>query len=154
MKQYKFKAKIEEAGQGGACVLFPYDVEKEFGTRGQVPVKVTYDGVPYTGTMVKYGKPRHMLPLLKAIRERIGKGPGDMVAVTVQRDDSVRTVEIPPPFKAALRKEGLLAFFQALSYTHRKEYIRWITEARKEETRIARFNKAIAMLQKGVKTPG
>ncbi len=153
MKQYKFKAKIEGTG-AGACVLFPYDVEKEFGTRGQVPVKVTFDSVPYTGTMVKYGRPEHMLPMLKAIRDKLGKGPGDTVEVTVERDEAVRTVQIPPKFKAALKKEGLLAFFEKLSFTHRKEYVRWITEAKKEETRVARFEKAIAMLHKGVKTPG
>ena len=157
MKQYKFKAKIEEAGSpggGGACVLFPYDVEQEFGTRGQVPVKVTYDGVPYTGTMVKYGRPEHMLPLLKSVREKIGKGPGDTVSVVVERDETVRTVEIPPEFKARMKKEGLLEFFEGLSYTHRKEYIRWITEAKKEETRVARGEKAIQMLHNKVKTPG
>jgi hypothetical protein len=155
MKTYKFKAKVVEAGGGGgACVLFPYDVEKEFGTRGQVPVKVTFDGVPYTGTMVKYGRPEHMLPMLKAIRDQIGKGPGDTVAVTVERDEAVRTIEIPPAFKAALKKEKLLEFFEKLSYTHRKEYVRWISEAKKEETRVARAAKALAMLREGVKTPG
>ena len=157
MKQYKFKAKIEEAGSPGgcgACVLFPYDVEKEFGTRGQVPVKVTYDGVPYTGTMVKYGRPEHMLPLMKDIRAKIGKGPGDTVSVVVKRDETVRTVEIPPEFKARMKKEKLLEFFESLSYTHRKEYVRWITEAKKEETRVARAAKAIEMLHNKVKTPG
>ena len=154
MKTYKFKAEIVSAGGGGACVLFPYDVEKEFGTRGQVPVKVTFDGVPYTGTMVKYGRPEHMLPMLKAIREQIGKGPGDTVAVTVARDEAVRTIEIPAAFKAAMKKQKLLEFFESLSFTHRKEYIRWITEAKKEETRVARFEKAIAMLHAKVKTPG
>lgn len=154
MKQYKFKATIEAAGEGGACVLFPYDVEKEFGTRGRVPVKVTYDGVPYTGTMIKYGRPQHMLPILKAVREQIGKGPGDTIAVTVQRDESVRTIEIPPAFKAEMKRAGVLTFFESLSYTHRKEYVRWITEAKKEETRLARSAKALDMLRKGVKTPG
>lgn len=154
MKQYQFTARIQEAGSGGACVLFPYDVEQEFGTRGRVPVKVTYDGVPYTGTMIKYGHPEHMLPILKAIREQIGKGPGDSILVTVERDTAVRSIEIPAAFKTALRKEGLLASFEKLSYTHRREYIRWITEAKKEETRTARAAKALEMLHKGVKTPG
>lgn len=153
MKQYKFNATIESAGTGGACVLFPHDVEKEFGTRGQVPVKVTFDGVPYTGTMVKYGRPQHMLPILKAIRDQIGKGPGDTVSIVVERDTAARTIEIPPAFKTALRKEGLLPVFEKLSYTHRKEYVRWISEAKKEETRAGRSAKAIDMLRKGVKTP-
>jgi len=135
-------------------VLFPYDVEKEFGTRGQVPVKVVFDGVPYTGTMVKYGRPQHMLPMLKAIRDQIGKGPGDTVSVVVERDESVRTVEVPPELQKLLKKEGLLPFFERLSYTHRKEYCRWITEAKKEETRQSRLAKAVTMLRDGVKTPG
>jgi len=157
-KQYKFKAIIESiagpAGRGGACVFFPYDVEKEFGTRGQVPVKITFDGVPYTGTMIKYGHPQHMLPLLKAIREQIGKGPGDIVSVTVERDSSARTIEIPPEFEKLLKKEKLLPIFEKLSYTHRKEYCRWITQAKKEETRQARLAKAMTMLRTGIKTPG
>jgi hypothetical protein len=153
MKQYKFKATIEAAGSGGACVLFPFDVEKEFGTRGQVPVKVAFDGVSYTGTMVKYGRPQHMLPMLKAIREQIGKGPGDTVAVVIERDESIRTVEVPPDLAKLLKKERLLPVFEKLSYTHRKEYCRWITEAKKEETRQTRIAKAIEMIRAGVKTP-
>ncbi|HEX3892118.1 MAG TPA: YdeI/OmpD-associated family protein [Terracidiphilus sp.] len=158
MKQYKFKATIESvegpSGRGGACVLFPYDVEKEFGTKGQVPVKITFDGVPYTGTMVKYGRPQHMLPMLKAIREKIGKAPGDTVRVTVERDEAVRTVEVPPELQKVLKKEGLLPVFEKLSFTHRKEYCRWISEAKKEETRQTRLAKAVTMLRGGIKTPG
>ncbi len=154
MKQYKFKATIQSAGSGGACVLFPYDVEKEFGTRGQVPVRVSFDGVAYTGTMVKYGRPEHMLPILKAIREKIDKGPGDTVSVVVERDAAVRTVEVPAEFAKLMKKEGVLAAFENLSYTHRKEYCRWIAEAKREETRANRLTRAIEMLKAGVKTPG
>ena len=53
-----------------------------------------------------------------------------------------------------MKKEGVLAAFEKLSYTHRKEYCRWITEAKKEETRVARLTKAVEMLKKGIKTPG
>jgi hypothetical protein len=157
MKTYKFKARIESAGGstgGGACVFFPYDVEKEFGTKGRVPVKATFNGVPYAGSMIKYGAPQHMLPVLKGIREQIGKGPGDPIDVVVWKDEEVRTVEIPAAFKALLKKEGLLAGFEKLSYTHRKEHCRWIAEAKKEETRQHRIVKAVATLKKGVKTPG
>jgi MoaA/NifB/PqqE/SkfB family radical SAM enzyme len=154
VKQYKFKATIQSAGSGGACVLFPYDVEKEFGTRGQVPVRVSFDGVAYTGTMVKYGRPEHMLPILKAIREKIDKGPGDTVSVVVERDAAVRTVEVPAEFAKLMKKEGVLAAFENLSYTHRKEYCRWIAEAKREETRANRLTRAIEMLKAGVKTPG
>lgn len=154
MKKYKFTARIESAGGGGAYVLFPYDTEKEFGTKARVPVKALFDGVAYTGSLVKYGRPEHMLPILKEIREQIGKGSGDMVEVVLERDGAVRIVDVPPPFAALLKKEKLLAGFEKLSFTHRKEYCRWIGEARKEETRQARMTKAVDMLRAGVKTPG
>ena len=154
MKKYKFKARIESESGGGAYILFPYDTEKEFATKGKVPVQATFDGVPYKGSLIKYGQPQHMLGVLKSIREQIGKQPGDIIDVVLWKDEAARTVEVPAAFKAAMKKEGLLSAFETLSYTHRKEYCRWITEAKKEETRSARLEKSIAMLKKGIKTPG
>jgi uncharacterized protein YdeI (YjbR/CyaY-like superfamily) len=92
--------------------------------------------------------------MLKAIRAKTGKEPGDTIEVVVWKDEQVRTVEVPAQFGKLMKKEGLLPVFEKLSYTHRKEYCRWITEAKKEETRVKRLEKAIEMLKKGVKTPG
>jgi hypothetical protein len=154
MKKYKFKATIQPGIGGGAGVIFPYSVEQEFGTRTRVPVKSTLDGVPYTGSLVKCGDANHMLGVLKGIREQIGKGPGDTIEVVVWKDEEERTVEVPAEFERLMKKEGLLDGFEKLSYTNRKEYCRWIREAKKEETRQARLKKSIEMLRKGVKTPG
>jgi hypothetical protein len=152
--KYSFKATIQAGIGGGAAVIFPYDVEKEFGVKGQVRVKATFNDVPCTGSLVKCGPGSHMLGVLKAIREQIGKGPGDAIDVVVWKDDEARSVEIPAEFAKRMKKEGLLANFEALSFTHRKEYCRWIAEAKKEETRLKRVGKAIEMLRDGIKTPG
>ena len=152
--KYKFEAKIQAGERGGAYVIFPYDVEKEFGTKGRVPVKVTIDGEPYTGSIMKYGMPQHFVGVEKAIREKIGKGPGSTVDVVLWKDESERAVDVPAEFKARMEKEKVLPFFESLSYTHRKEYVRWVTEAKKEETRKNRFEKAIELLKKKTKTPG
>jgi hypothetical protein len=154
MKKYKFKATIQSGIGGGAGVVFPYDVEQEFGTRAKVPVKSTLDGVPYTGSLIKCGATDHMLAVLKGIREQIGKGPGDTIEVVVWEDEDLRAVEVPDAFAQLMKREGLLAFFEKLSFTHRKEYCRWITEAKREETRQMRLEKSIEMLSGGVKTPG
>jgi hypothetical protein len=154
MKKYKFQAKIQAGARGGAFVLFPYDTEKEFATKARVPINATFNGIPYTGSLVKYGHPQHLLGLLKAICEKTGKGPGDMIDVVIWKDKAVRTVAVPTQFQSLLKKEGLLPVFAELSYTHRKEYCRWITEAKKEETRSKRLHKAIEMLKHGVRTPG
>lgn len=154
MKKYTFKARMIAGRGGGAGVVFPYDVQQEFGTRGNVPVKATLDGAPYTGSLMNCGAMGHTLGVLKGIREQIGKGPGDTIDVVVWKDDAARTVEIPAAFKTLLKKEGLLAGFEKMSFTHRKEYVRWIEEAKKEETRQRRLEKAVALLRKNAKTPG
>ncbi len=154
MKKYRFNARIHSGCGGGAYVVFPYDVENEFGVKGQVPVRVTFDGAPYTGSLAKYGMPQHILGVPKAIREQVGKQPGDTVEVELWRDEEERTLRVPAEFQKLLEKEGLLPFFEKLSFTHRKEYCRWITEAKKEGTRLRRLEKAVEMLKKGVKTPG
>jgi bifunctional DNA-binding transcriptional regulator/antitoxin component of YhaV-PrlF toxin-antitoxin module len=154
MKRYKFRAKIEPGDRGGAYVVFPFDIQKQFGTKGKVPVQATFNGVQYRGSLVKYGQPQHVLGVEKAIREEIGKQPGDTVDVVVWKDEEERTVEIPPEFAKLLKKEDLLPTFEKLSYTHRKEYCRWITDAKKEETRIRRLANSIEMLKKGIRSPG
>ncbi len=154
MKRYTFKAKIEAGLGGGAAVIFPYDVKREFGVKGRVPVRSTIDGVHYTGSLMKCGPESHMLGVLKSIREKIGKGLGDIVDVVVWKDDRTREAEIPGDLAKLLKQEGLLPQFERLSYTHRKEYCRWITEAKKEETRQSRIAKSVQMLKERVKTPG
>ena len=108
MKQYKFKATIESAGSAAALTCsFPTTRKKNSARAARSPSKSTFDGVPYTGTMVKYGHPQHMLPVLKAIREQIGKGPGDTVNVVVERDEvRPHRRDSAGAFKAASRRKA------------------------------------------------
>ncbi|HLH03476.1 MAG TPA: YdeI/OmpD-associated family protein [Bryobacteraceae bacterium] len=146
-KSYRFEAVIQAASSGGACVLFPYDVEQEFGTKARIPVQATFDGVPYRGSLMKYGHAQHMLGLLKSIREQIGKQPGDTVQVELRRDGEPRTLEIPPPFAKAMKAARVDKLFDSFSYTHRKDYVQWIAGAKKDETRNRRIEKAIEMIR-------
>jgi hypothetical protein len=154
MKKYSFAAKIEPGPEGGAFVTFPYDVEKEFGVKGRVSVKATFEGVAYTGSLMQCGGQQHVLGILKAIREQTGKQLGDTVRVQLWRDESERTVEVPSDLASLMKKHGVREFFDSLSFTNRKEYSRWITVAKKEETRAARLTKSIDMMRRGVRTPG
>jgi hypothetical protein len=149
-----FRAKIEPTRGGGAYVTVPYDVEKAHGKK-RVKVKVTIDGVPYRGSIVRMFGTSHQLPVLKAIRERIGKGPGERVAVSVWEDLEPRVVAVPRDLGSRLAREPKAnAFFRSLSYTCRKEYARWITGAKRSETREARVARAIQLLNSGVREPG
>jgi uncharacterized protein YdeI (YjbR/CyaY-like superfamily) len=60
------------------------------------------------------------------------------------------SIEVPDYFLKALKKnKEALKTFEAFSNSHKKEYVEWITEAKKEETRISRMEKAIEMLSEG-----
>ncbi len=144
-----FKTIIRNAGGGGAFVTVPLDVEAAFGSK-RPKVRATIEGVPYRGTLVRMGGPDHMLIILKGIREQVGKTFGDEVKITVEPDVEPRLVDVPPDLKKALsRAPGAKALFDKLSYTHRKEYVRWINESKKPETRARRITQAIEMLKKG-----
>ena len=91
--------------------------------------------------------------MVKAICRQIGKRPGDAITVEVWMDDALREVEIPVALEKLLKKEGLMPFFEGLSFTHRKEYCWWLSKAKKEETRMKRLAAAMAILKKGVLTP-
>ena len=90
-KLYEYDAIIKpsETGKGGAYVPFPYDVRAEFG-KGRVKVCATFDGEPYEGSIVNMGAKNddgsicYIIGILKGIRARIGKQPGDSVRVTVR----------------------------------------------------------------------
>ena len=152
-KKYRFRAKLEPAGGGGAYILFPFGVEKEFGSKSKIPVKGEFNGIPYSGSLIKYGNPFHMLPVPKAIRDQARAGPGDTIDIELWKDEQPRILEVPAPLKQAMKNAGVLPVFEGLSYTHRKEYCRWIAEAKKEETRLRRIEQAVKMLQNGVNTP-
>ena len=153
MKKYKFEAEIQEGRGGGAYVVFPYDVHREFGTNGKVPVAATIDGVPDKSALIRMGLPHHILGVPKAIRAQKKKQPGDVVTIVLWKDDEPREVAVPPELQARMKKAGVLPFFESLSFTHRKEYCRWIAEAKKDETRARRLDKAIELLTDGVRTP-
>ena len=90
-KIYEYEAAIlsSESGRGGAYVPFPYDVRAEFG-KGRVKVHATFDGEPYEGSVVNMGVKNpdgsvcYVIGILKDIRAKIGKQPGDSVRVTIK----------------------------------------------------------------------
>lgn len=155
MNIYEFDGEImksEERG-AGAFVRFPYDVTETFGTKGQVKVACEFDGVPYRGSIVNMGC-GPIIGILKSIRDEIGKQAGDIVHVKLWKDDEPREVIVPPELAAAFRANAeAKKNFDALSYSHRREYALWIYEAKKEETRKSRVDKTIEKLKNGEKSP-
>ena len=131
--------KLEATG-----ITIPFDVEKVFGSK-RVPVRAEINGAVYRGTVVWMGG-KYMLGIPKAFRDESGIAAGDNIVVTIERDDKPRTVETPVDLAAAIKKVGLTAAWDSLSYTHKKEHARAVEEAKRPETRAKRIVKAVEMI--------
>ena len=153
MKQ-EFKAIIKQVeNKDAGFVEPPFDVQEVFGSK-RVKVKATFDGIEYRGSVVNMGG-CYMLGLTKEIRNKIGKGFGDEIFVTIEKDEEERTVEVPEDFLTAMKaNETAVTTFKSLSYTGKKEYVTWVTSAKREETRLDRINKSVALLSEGKKLRG
>ena len=153
---HKFTAKLEKSDDGmdTAFISIPFNVEKTYGTKGQVKVKVTFDGHPYRGVIANMGTGCHILGVRKDIREAIGKRVGDSVSVELRKDTEERIVDVPIELQQALSKsKKALEFFNTLSYTNRKEYALWVSSAKRDETREKRLSETIKKLLAGKKNP-
>jgi uncharacterized protein DUF1905/bacteriocin resistance YdeI/OmpD-like protein len=147
---FAFVATIVAGRGGGAGIAVPFSVQEAFGTKGQVKVAATFDGCDYRGSLAPMGGGVHFLGLRKDIRAAIGKDVGDEVSVTLIRDTAPRVVDVPPELLSALAKNPAAnERFEALSYTHRKEFAQWVSDAKKQETKDRRVLKACEMLVEG-----
>ena len=141
-----------EVDNSSAWIEFPYDLKEMYGIGNLVPFKATFDGrVHYSGSLAKMGGPKAMVLLRKDVRDELGKQPGDSVEVVVELDDKPRELTIPADVKQALQAAGLWEKFEPMAYTHRKEYVVWIEDAKKPETRANRIQKMLEMLAAGKK---
>jgi hypothetical protein len=134
---------------GGAYIALDESVREQLGGGGRIPVIARINGVEYRGTACRMGG-MFCLGINKKIRVAANIAPGDSVRVALRRDEEPRVVDPSPDFAKALAKNRAARdAFDALSFTHRKEYVRWIESAKRDETRHARIVKAIAMLTEG-----
>lgn len=113
------------------------------------PVRATINGYSWRTTVTRM-RDEFLLGLSREVRDGAGVEAGDLVELDVELDLAPREVEIPAALADALTAGSpARAAFDALAYTHRKEYARWIAEAKREDTRQRRVEQALTMLQEG-----
>lgn len=154
LQSIEFKAIIQQNGEmNAAFVEFPFSTEELFNKKGQVKIKAVFDGkVEYRGSLAKMKSDCHILGLTQEIRKQLGKTFGDEVSVSLIEDKDERVVEIADDIALVFNENPEAKnLFDKMSYTHRKEYIRWIEEAKKPDTRENRKVKMIQMILDGKK---
>jgi hypothetical protein len=142
----RFRAILGGEEGEAPTVELPFDAKERFG-RARAPVRGTVNGADYRTTVAIYGGVQ-LIGFRRELRERAGIEIGDEVEVTIELDDEPRTVELPPALaKALAADDSARATFDALSYSHRREYAEWVAEAKREETRERRAAQTLERLR-------
>ena len=145
----KLTTVLEPRGPAGAFILTDDQVAALGEGRKAFPVTVAVNGVTLPLRLARM-KGENLIGLAKAARDKAGLAVGDAVEVVIAPDSGERTVEVPDDLAAALAAvPAAEAAFNGMAFSHRKEYVRWVTEAKKEATRADRIAKTIEMVQAG-----
>ena len=140
---------LQPRGPAAAVVLDPEDVATVGEGAKRFPVAATINGYTFRNTVTRMGG-EFLLGLNRAVREAARVEAGDTVEVHIELDTAPREVDVPEALATALAGDPVAKErYDALSYTHRKEYARWIAEAKKEETRDRRVTQSLEMLREG-----
>lgn len=144
---------IEPFGPAGALVLSDADVELlGGGRRAAVVVKV---GERSARLRLAVMGGQNVIGLSRANRTLLAVEIGQEVEAEVSLDESPRTVTVPDDLLAALAAEpALLARFEALPYTHRREFVEWVEQAKRSQTRQRRVTGTMERLREREPSPG
>lgn len=113
------------------------------------PVRVTVNGHTFEGRIARRSG-ESLLGFNRAVREKLGVQPGEEIDLEIVHDDRPREFDVPGELIAALDDDAAVrAAFDALAHSHRKEFARWVAEAKRAETRERRASETVAMLREG-----
>jgi hypothetical protein len=145
----RFSATLVARGSAAAVVLDSRQVAAVGEGAKRFPVVATVNGYTWRTTVTRM-RGEFLLGLNRAVRQKAGVEAGDGVEVTLELDATPRELEVPDDLAEALADDSAARrVFDRLAYTHRKEYARWIAEAKREETRQRRVAQALEMLRQG-----
>ena len=123
-------------------ITIPFDVEKVFGGK-RVPIKATINGADYRTTIFRMNG-KYLVVVPKKFREEAGVKAREKITVSMEKDTEPRVIEPPEDLAKALNENpAAKEIWEKLSYTHKREYVMAIEDAKKEETRNRRIAKTI-----------
>ena len=148
-KPQPVRVHLRDAGGGGAVFDLPAQAAAALGERKRPPVTVTIGDYTFRTTVAVYGG-QPMIGVNKGHRASAGIGIGDSFDVVVALDEEPRVVEVPTDLAQALAADDAAhAAFDKLSYTHRREYVQWIAEAKRPATRARRVAETVDRVRAG-----
>jgi hypothetical protein len=139
---------LERVQKTATMFRVPFDLENAFG-RARPPVKVTIRGHTWRTTPGVYDGVGHIV-VNRSVKAATGVDAGDRVRVRMELDTEPRTVAVPRDLAAALAADPVAKkALAAMSFTHRREYVAWVEEAKRPETRARRIASTVARVRDG-----
>jgi hypothetical protein len=144
-----FETTLQKRGPAAAVVLEDEQVSAVGEGAKRFPVVATVNGYRWRTSVARMGG-EFLVGLSRDVRVQAGAEAGDTVEVTLELDTAPREVEVPEALERALESDSAAkSAFDALAFTHRKEFARWVAEAKRDDTRDRRVAQAIEMLREG-----
>ncbi len=141
-KKYTFEAVLERHTKGMRyhCIYFPFNVEKEFGSKGQVRVLGIFNGVNAERALIPNGQGEHHIVFGTDLRRELKVRMGDVVSAEVWLNPDPLKLDIPEELEAIFEIEPLVKtrFETKLTNSTRRNICYWINSAKREETRTKR----------------
>ena len=125
----RFESRVELGGKTATGIAIPDEVVASLGESKRPAVTITLNGHTYRTTAVRMGG-RFLVPLQRRNREAAGVAAGNDVTVDIDLDTAPREVALPADLASAM-DDAARTTYDGLSYTHRKEWVRWVEEAKK-----------------------
>ena len=148
----RYRTTVATSGRTATGLPVPDDVLAALGGGRRPAVAVTVGATTYRTTVGSMGG-RAMLPLSAENRAAAGVAGGDEVEVDVVLDTAPREVELPEDLAAAVAADpAAQTTLEGLAPSQRKEWVRWVTEAKREQTRTDRVARAVEALREGRRT--
>jgi Bacteriocin-protection, YdeI or OmpD-Associated/Domain of unknown function (DUF1905) len=133
-----FTVELQRVQKTATMFRVPFDLGEAFG-RARPPVKVTIRNHTWRTTPGVYDGVGYIV-VNRAVKAATGVDAGDRVRVRMERDTEPRKVRLPADLRKALaRAPEAKAAFAKLSFTHQREYLEWVEEAKRPETRLHRI---------------
>ena len=143
----RFESVVELGGKTATGIPVPDEVVEALGSGRRPPVTITVNGHTYRTTAVNMGG-RFLVPLSAENREAAGVSAGDEITVDIENDTAPREVALPDDLAAAM-DDAARTTYDGLAFTHRKEWVRWVEEAKRPETRATRIEQTVAAPRAG-----
>ena len=146
-KEFRTKLRGDDSrADASAYFRLPFDTRDVWG-KAKVLVKVTINDYTWRSTVGNRGGQQYIVVNAEARRNACVKA-GDFVTIALEPDSEKREIDIPLPLQKALGTK-LSQKLSSLSFTHKREFVVWYSEAKKEDTRSRRVEKMKQMLATG-----